>query len=85
MSPIFIAIISGIVASGALWVDHTLIRKKTEELSKSDLIKGFLLGFGVGYIAANLVGMEMDTGVDKLSVGGIDDISDSLKIGMPKF
>jgi len=79
MSPIIVAVVMGIVAAGALWVDHTILRKRTGDLPKNDYIRVFILGFGIGYLSSLV-------STSDLSIGwSAEEVSDSLKTGMPKF
>ena len=82
MSPIIVAILMGILATGSLWVDHTVIRKRTTELPKNDYIRVFILGAGIGYIASLISTSDLSLGW-----GGSESevVSDALKTGMPKF
>jgi hypothetical protein len=79
MSPIIVAVLMGITATGLLWVDHTILRKKPDELPKNDYIRIFILGFGIGYIASLISTSDLSFGF------GSEELSDSLKTGMPKF
>jgi len=80
MSPIIVAVLMGIIAAGALWVDHTVLRKKSGELPKNEYIRVFILGSGIGYIASLISTSDMSIGWS-----GVEEVSDSLKTGMPKF
>ena len=81
MSPIIVGVIMGILAAGALWVDHTVLRKRSGELPKNDYIRVFILGTGIGYIASLISTSDISLGWG----GDGEVVSDALKTGMPKF
>lgn len=83
MSPIIVAILMGILAAGSLWVDHTVIRKRTTELPKNDYIRVFILGAGIGYISSLISTSDLSLGWGGGSESEV--VSDALKTGMPKF
>jgi hypothetical protein len=84
MSALIVAILMGILATGALWIDHTILRKKSGELPKNDYIRIFILGTGIGYIASLISTSDMSMGWGDSSGNG-GGISDALKTGMPSF
>lgn len=77
MSLLIISLCVGILASGLLWMDHTMFQTQdSTDIQKGSLIKIFLLGFLSSYLGGSII-----SGDDVLP----EALSDSLKTGRPSF
>lgn len=82
MSLLFISIGVGIFAAGLVWLDHVVIRQQDQdEIDRSFIMKGFLIGFMSSYIGGSFV----NVGDKNVVTSTIESISDSMKTGRPTF
>ena len=80
MSLIFISIGIGLLAVGLVYLDHVLIRNQNPvDVNRSLIIKVFLLGFVSSYLGASL------TEPKSVLSSTLETVSDTIKIGRPKF
>lgn len=91
MNNFLIAIICGILSVGIAWADNTIIRSNEEGLSQKTMLRFFILGCGIGYVASLLISSGTEQVVKQVaenvqeSFESLDLVADSIKTGRPSF